>query len=82
VTEAAKSTPRQRTVLPHGLDLTRREADVLALIAEGLSNSEIGRRLFVSDETVKSHVKSLLEKLHARTRAHAVALAIRRGLIG
>ena len=64
--------------MPH---FTQREIDVLHLIAEGLPNSEIGERLFVSTETVKSHVKTLLEKLHARTRAHAVALAFRRGLI-
>jgi DNA-binding CsgD family transcriptional regulator len=51
------------------------------LIAQGLPNGEIAERLFISTETVKSHVKTLLEKLHARTRAHAVALALRRGLI-
>jgi DNA-binding NarL/FixJ family response regulator len=61
--------------------LTRRETDVLDLIARGLSNGEIGKHLFISDETVKSHVKTLLEKLQARTRAHAVALAFRSGLI-
>jgi DNA-binding CsgD family transcriptional regulator len=61
--------------------LTQREADVLDLIAYGLSNCEIGKRLFISDETVKSHVKTLLDKLHARTRAHAVAVAFRCGLI-
>jgi DNA-binding NarL/FixJ family response regulator len=61
--------------------LTRRELEVLQLIAEGCPNHEIGERLFLSEETVKSHVKTLLEKLQARTRAHAVAVAIRHGVI-
>ena len=61
--------------------LTQREAQVLELLAEGLNNREIGDGLYLSEETVKSHVKTLLEKLHARSRAHAVALAIRGGLI-
>jgi DNA-binding CsgD family transcriptional regulator len=64
--------------VPH---VTAREIDVLLLIAQGLSNGEIAERLFVSPETVKTHVKTVLEKLHARTRAHAVAVALRRGLI-
>jgi DNA-binding NarL/FixJ family response regulator len=57
--------------------LTGREVEVLDLIAEGLANHEIGERLFLAEETVKSHVKTLLEKLHARSRAHAVAIALR-----
>ena len=61
--------------------LTRREGEVLELLAEGLNNREIGAGLYLSEETVKSHVKTLLEKLHARSRAHAVALALRGGLI-
>jgi DNA-binding CsgD family transcriptional regulator len=44
-------------------------------------NREIGERLFLSEETVKSHVRHLLAKLHARSRAHAVAVGFRRGLI-
>ena len=62
-------------------ELTHREFDVLQLIADGLANREIGERLFLSEETVKSHVKTLLEKLHARSRAHAVAIALRGGLL-
>jgi DNA-binding NarL/FixJ family response regulator len=60
---------------------TRREVEVLELIAEGFANREIGEHLYVSEETVKTHVKTLLEKLHARSRAHAVALALRGGLL-
>ena len=61
--------------------LTKREADVLGLIAEGLSGPEIGTRLFISASTVKTHVKSILEKLGVNDRAAAVAEAMRRGMI-
>ena len=60
---------------------TGREVEVLQLISEGLVNREIGQRLFLSEETVKSHVRHLLAKLQARSRAHAVAVGFRRGLI-
>lgn len=61
---------------------TAREIEVLQLVADGLVNREIGQRLFLSEETVKSHVRHLLAKLQARSRAHAVAVGYRRGLIG
>jgi DNA-binding NarL/FixJ family response regulator len=61
--------------------LTAREIEVLELIAEGLENREIGQRLFVSEETVKTHTRSILAKLHARSRAHATALGFRHGFI-
>ena len=60
---------------------TGREIEVLQLVADGLVNREIGQRLFLSEETVKSHVRHLLAKLQARSRAHAVAVGYRRGLI-
>jgi DNA-binding NarL/FixJ family response regulator len=60
---------------------TMREIEVLQLISDGLVNREIGNRLFLSEETVKSHVRHLLAKLQARSRAHAVAVGFRRGLI-
>jgi DNA-binding NarL/FixJ family response regulator len=60
---------------------TMREIEVLQLISDGLVNREIGQRLYLSEETVKSHVRHLLAKLQARSRAHAVAIGFRRGLI-
>ncbi len=60
---------------------TARESQVLQLISDGLVNREIGERLHLSEETVKSHVRHLLAKLQARSRAHAVAIGFRRGLI-
>jgi DNA-binding NarL/FixJ family response regulator len=61
---------------------TAREIEVLQLICDGLVNREIGQRLYLSEETVKSHVRHLLAKLQARSRAHAVSIGFRRGLIG
>ncbi len=58
-----------------------REVQVLQLISDGLSNKEVGARLFVSEETVKSHVRHLLAKLQARSRAHAVTIGFRRGIV-
>ena len=60
---------------------TAREIEVLQLVSQGLANREIGDRLYLSEETVKSHVRHLLAKLQARSRAHAVAVGFRRGLI-
>ncbi|MDM8086300.1 AAA family ATPase [Cellulomonas cellasea] len=62
--------------------LTAREAEVLALVADGLSNRQIGERLFISGKTVSVHVSNLLAKLGASGRAEAVDVAHRRGLIG
>ena len=87
---ARRSSRRHGSVIPFsppstreypGQDPTAREIEVLQLVADGLVNREIGERLFLSEETVKSHVRHLLAKLQARSRAHAVAVGFRRGLI-
>jgi len=73
---ALKAPPRRVEQEP-----TPREREVLQLIADGLVNREIGVHLHLSEETVKSHVRHLLAKLQARSRAHAVAIGFRRGLV-
>ncbi len=79
---AARHAPAQAAA--GGLDqagLTDREADVLRLIAHGLSNAEIAEQLIVSPETVKTHVAHLLTKLDARDRTQAVIRAYQTGFI-
>jgi two-component system, NarL family, response regulator YdfI len=61
--------------------LTRRELEVLQMLAAGLSNKEIAARLNISEHTVKFHVASILGKLGAGSRTEAVSLGIRRGLV-
>jgi DNA-binding NarL/FixJ family response regulator len=63
-------------------ELTAREIAVLRLIALGNANKEIAAQLRISDETVKSHVTNILEKLGVNDRTHAVTTALRRGIIG
>jgi two-component system, NarL family, response regulator YdfI len=62
-------------------ELTARELEVLAMLAEGLPNREIADRLGVSEHTIKFHISSILEKLGATTRTEAVTLGLRMGLI-
>jgi DNA-binding NarL/FixJ family response regulator len=61
--------------------LTEREREVMALVAEGLSNDEIAERLFVSPTTAKTHVSRAMVKLHARDRAQLVVIAYESGLV-
>ncbi|SCL13740.1 helix-turn-helix transcriptional regulator [Micromonospora inyonensis] len=92
--ETAGATPERRRAEPAGrgrgepagrgrggIGLTERELQVLLGMAEGKSNAEIGRELFVSEDTVKTHARRLFRKLGARDRAHAVAAGFRAGLV-
>jgi DNA-binding NarL/FixJ family response regulator len=72
---ASPEAPRRR------VELTERELQVLRGMSDGKSNAEIGRELFVSEDTVKTHARRLFRKLGARDRAHAVASAFRAGLV-
>ena len=65
----------------HEESLTEREVQILKLLAEGKSNRAIGQALFITESTVKSHLKSLFVKLDATSRAEAIALAAKRGLV-
>jgi len=64
-----------------GDPLTEREVEVLKRMAEGDRNRDIGERLAISEETVKVHVKRIMDKLGAKDRTQAVAIGIRRGVI-
>jgi DNA-binding CsgD family transcriptional regulator len=77
-TPADEASSRQRLAELH---LSMREREVLQLIADGLGNREIAQQLFLSQETVKTHVSNVRTKLRARSRSHAVAIALRRDLI-
>ena len=61
--------------------LTAREREILQLLADGMSNADVAAKLFISQETVKSHVRHILAKLEADTRTHAVAIALRESII-
>ncbi|OLZ60499.1 response regulator transcription factor [Amycolatopsis keratiniphila] len=90
---ALTARPKRQPVLPKPGDapkpatarglmpLSRREYQVLQLVAEGLENSGIAKILFLSVETVRTHVKSILRKLSARDRTHAVTIAFRSGIL-
>jgi NarL family two-component system response regulator LiaR len=71
--------PADRPPTPN--PLTRREAEVLLLVAQGLSNQDIAGKLHISDPTVRSHVSNIMSKLHLATRIQAALYALREGLV-
>jgi DNA-binding NarL/FixJ family response regulator len=92
IEEAVRAVAAGRTLFPTEItlklaesvahaELTKRELEVLQYIANGRSNKEIGAILYISEATVKGHVRSILTKLEAIGRAEAIAIAAKRGLI-
>ena len=79
-TPTASERPLDRSTAPP-LPLTSRERDVLALLADGLGNKQIAARLGISPNTVKTHLELLFERLGVSSRAEAVAVGVRRGLL-
>lgn len=78
IIEVSRDGVERRLALKH---LTAREVEILRLVGLGLSNREISSRLFLSDDTVKTHVSRILNKLNVRNRVEAVAAAFRLGII-
>ncbi|MGI8577595.1 MAG: response regulator transcription factor [Nocardioidaceae bacterium] len=78
---SAAPSSRGRETNPRDRQLTPREQEILELVAQGRSNGEIARLLFISAKTVSVHVSNILAKLGARGRTEAAAVARRRGLL-
>ncbi|MDP9265250.1 MAG: response regulator transcription factor [Chloroflexota bacterium] len=83
VLRGALQTMRVESPLPHAArSLTKRERGILTYLAEGLTNREMAEKLYLSPETVKSHVAAILEKLDLSDRTQAAVFAVRNGLTG
>jgi DNA-binding NarL/FixJ family response regulator len=75
---ARKDKEEQERTAPR---LTNREMEVLTYVAKGMNNRDIARELFISENTVKNHVRNILEKLHLHSRMEAVVYAVREKLL-
>lgn len=83
VTAELTANPPQPTAhapLPDGMRLTARQRQIAAMFAQGLTNKEIGTRLYLTEDTVKTHARRTCHAIGARDRAHAAALAVRFGI--
>lgn len=80
IDEFKQMSKPERSQVP-GLRLTERELEVLRLVATGLNNREIAKRLFISENTVKNHVRNMLEKLQLHSRMEAVMYAVKEKLL-
>lgn len=78
--EFATQPQRPVAASPTGVALTQREKEVLELVAEGRSNRDIASALAIAENTVKNHLKNILEKLHLQNRVQAAAFALRQGI--
>lgn len=78
---ALRAAARSQTMAEARFGLSPREAEVLELVTQGLSNAKIAEALFIGEETVKSHVRSILRKLNVKDRTQAVSIALREGLV-
>ncbi len=79
--ERERTETKTKEFLYPELPLTKRELEVLTLIKKGLTNSQIGKQLFIAERTVKFHVTAILSKLNASTRTEAVDISLKRGFL-
>lgn len=79
--EFARQSTEEKAPAERPEELSEREKEVLRFVAEGLTNRDIGARLNLSENTIKYHLKNILQKLHLRNRAQAVAFAIKSGYL-
>lgn len=77
----ARTCQQHSRAIPPATQLTERELQVLTGMSQGKSNAEIGRELYLSEDTIKTHARRLFRKLECHDRAQAVALGFRRGLV-
>ncbi|HEX9713923.1 MAG TPA: response regulator transcription factor [Actinomycetota bacterium] len=78
---ALRAASRSQSLAEARFGLSPREAEVLGLVTQGMTNHQIAEQLFIGEETVKSHVRAILRKLSVKDRTQAVSLALREGLV-